>query len=410
MSFIILYAGHFLFVRLQDALYGDKLQAGEYGQSSGAATGGPGTDGGANRADAVKYIHKTEEISGLKQEINILEVDPGAAGIRIQPVLSHDILYGFELLSNMSARKNAYAAVTGGFFSRYGLPAGMVVINGELISAATGKYPVFVVENGKAAIKDMKSRITVEYAEKGTGRADSAAAGNTTSRNAPGEKAGNRIAAREGSLAVNCYNLPASSGAVAVYTPYYGRTNRASGPNITAIVENGTVTGTAFYGGEAEIPEKGMLVSFFDTEKYSVENIPLKVGDSVKLSHLPELDGKADAYECGCWLVREGKAVVPEKDAWIGVLTNRDPRTAIGVQADGTVVLLTVDGRQPGYSAGFTGQELAAYLLALGVTDAAMLDGGASAEMLLDGRLVSRPSFKGEERPLAGGILVLTAP
>jgi hypothetical protein len=310
----------------------------------------------------------------------------------------------------MSARKNAYAAVTGGFFSRYGLPAGMVVINGELISAATGKYPVFVVENGKAAIKDMKSRITVEYAEKGTGRADSAAARNTNAGSAPGEKTGNRIAAREGSLAVNCYNLPASSGAVAVYTPYYGKTNRASGPNITAIVENGTVTGTAFYGGEAEIPEKGMLVSFFDTEKYSVENIPLKVGDSVQLSHLPELDGKADAYECGCWLVREGKAVAPEKDAWIGVLTNRDPRTAIGVQADGTVVLLTVDGRQPGYSAGFTGQELAAYLLALGVTDAAMLDGGASAEMLLDGRLVSRPSFKGEERPLAGGILVLTAP
>jgi len=38
-----------------------------------------------------------------------------------------------------------------------------------------------------------------------------------------------------------------------------------------------------------------------------------------------------------------------------------------------------------------------------------MLDGGASAEMLVEGKLVSRPSYKGEERELGGGLLVLSA-
>lgn len=435
MSFILMYAGHFLYLRLQGTPQGAEY-AGPFGTTAAQAS----TADAINIAEAVGYIHKTEEINGLKQEINLLEVDPGAAGIRIQPVLSHDVIYGFELLSEMAAGKRAYAAVTGGFFSKYGLPSGMVVIDGELISAATGKYPVFIIEDGKAAIKEFKSSITVEFTRKkaalvqGNTRtaentADgmagcavsmkgSAASTASTAGTASGSRQTGTNAAASGntytdaaggaaSFAVNCLNSPAGSKSVAVYTPYYGQTNRASGPNITFTIENGIVVKVDYYNGEVEIPQNGMLISFFDTSKYSIKNTPVKVGDSVKISHLPEFGEKADAYECGCWLVHSGKAVVALKDAWIGVLTNRDPRTAIGIKEDGTVLLLTVDGRQPGYSAGFTGQELAEYLIALGVTDAAMLDGGASAEMLVGGKLVSRPSYKGEERTLAGGILVL---
>ena len=91
----------------------------------------------------------------------------------------------------------------------------------------------------------------------------------------------------------------------------------------------------------------------------------------------------------------------------MGVLTNRDPRTAIGIREDGTVIQLTVDGRQPGYSAGFTGRELAENLIVCGAVDAAMLDGGASTAMLFEGELVNRPSHKGQEREIAGAILVL---
>jgi len=39
--------------------------------------------------------------------------------------------------------------------------------------------------------------------------------------------------------------------------------------------------------------------------------------------------------------------VAVDRDDWVGLLTNRDPRTAIGVKHDGKVVLVTVDGRQP---------------------------------------------------------------
>lgn len=369
MSFIFLCGGHFLFGNNTEQVPTPSETTKQEDVLESTAV---------PQINPVIYIHRAETINGLKQEINILEIDPGVVGVQIQPVLSHDLIYGFELLSEMAVRKKAYAAVNSGFFHEYGLPAGMVVIDGELIAASTGRYPVFVVENGKAALKEIESKLMVEY----------------------GDNNG-------ASLSVDSFNFPAGERITAVYTPRYGKYNRAEKKNITATVENGVVTKVAFYNGEAEIPQNGMLVSFFDIEKYAGVEIPLRVGDAVKLSHQPMISGNADAYECGSWLVRDGQAVVALKDAWVGIMTNRDPRTAIGLKRDGTVVLITVDGRQPGYSAGFTGRELADYMISCGVIEAAMLDGGASTEMIVEGKLVSRPSFKGEERPLGGGILVL---
>jgi len=335
-----------------------------------------------NITDYVKHISRSEIINGEKQEINILEINLSSPMVRIRPVLSHDLIYGFEKLSIMAERKKAYAAVNGGFFHQYGLPSGMVVINGEIISASTGKYPVFIVENGKAQLKEIESRLEIEY-----WRNDGTADG--------------------GKINVDLLNFPASGKETAVYTPVYGIYNRAKKKNVTVKVENGTVTDISFHSGEAEIPENGMLITFFDSEKYAGKDMPLKVGDSVKLNHEPYTGGDVNAYECGCWLVKDGNPVAPLNDPWIGTLTNRDPRTAVGIKEDGTVILLTVDGRQPGYSAGFTGRELAEYLIGCGVKNAAMLDGGASTVMIVDGKVVNRPSYKGEERELAGGLLVL---
>jgi hypothetical protein len=69
----------------------------------------------------------------------------------------------------------------------------------------------------------------------------------------------------------------------------------------------------------------------------------------------------------------------------------RHPRTAIGFDRFGTSFLLVVDGRQPGYSVGATHAETAAVMEAFGVTDAVMLDGGGSTQLVINGALVNRP-------------------
>ncbi|HEX2947013.1 MAG TPA: phosphodiester glycosidase family protein [Clostridia bacterium] len=420
MSLILIYVGHFLF-GVKNSSKGEI--AADESSIAGTVAETPGTAPTGSAANAVRYVHKSETLNGLKQEVNILEIDPGAGGIKILPVLSYDLIYGFEKLSAMAERKAAYAAVNGGFFREFGLPSGMVVINGELISASTGKYPVFVIEDGKASLKEINGKLSIEYSRStgasagGAGavgssgsigsRGGSADSGKSDSSGSNGKTADGPAASPE-SLPVDNLNALPKDKQIVVYTPAYGKSNRARKRNITATIVDGIVTRISDYSGEAEIPENGMLISFFDTLRYTGIELPIKEGDSAKLAYSPAIGADMQAYECGSWLVRNGAPVVGEKDAWVGVMTNRDPRTAVGIKADGTVILLTVDGRQPGFSAGFTGQELAEYLIGCGARDAAMLDGGASTEMLLKGKLVNRPSYRGQERELAGGILVLT--
>ena len=72
---------------------------------------------------------------------------------------------------------------------------------------------------------------------------------------------------------------------------------------------------------------------------------------------------------------------------------NRNPRTAIGLDATGDIlILVTVDGRSS-RARGMTGDETAMLMERLGAADAVMLDGGGSTTMWIAGRgVVNRPS------------------
>ena len=70
----------------------------------------------------------------------------------------------------------------------------------------------------------------------------------------------------------------------------------------------------------------------------------------------------------------------------------RAPRSAVGQLADGRIVLVAVDGRQPGYSVGMTNFELAQALVRLGAVTGMALDSGGSTTMAFDGTLLNRPS------------------
>lgn len=84
----------------------------------------------------------------------------------------------------------------------------------------------------------------------------------------------------------------------------------------------------------------------------------------------------------------------------------RHPRTALGVTADGRVLMVVADGRAPDRSVGFTMAELAHYLVALGADRAVSLDGGGSSTFAVDGIVRNRPS-DGTPRPVANSLFVV---
>jgi exopolysaccharide biosynthesis protein len=86
--------------------------------------------------------------------------------------------------------------------------------------------------------------------------------------------------------------------------------------------------------------------------------------------------------------------------------TQRHPRTAIGWRADGTLVLVVVDGRQPRISVGMTINELAHLMLDLGCVEAINLDGGGSSTMVIRNKIVNNPSDSTGERPVSDALLI----
>jgi hypothetical protein len=94
----------------------------------------------------------------------------------------------------------------------------------------------------------------------------------------------------------------------------------------------------------------------------------------------------------------------------------RHPRTAVGITRDGrSLLLLVVDGRQPGWSAGATLVELADLMRDLGAWTALALDGGGSSAFWWrapdepEGKVRNRPS-DGRVRPVANALGVRIGP
>jgi exopolysaccharide biosynthesis protein len=89
----------------------------------------------------------------------------------------------------------------------------------------------------------------------------------------------------------------------------------------------------------------------------------------------------------------------------VGSVCSRNPRTAIGLTADGRVLIVVVDGRQSS-SAGMSLLELAQFMATrLGADVAMNLDGGGSSTMAVKGALENHPG--GDfERGVSSAVLV----
>ena len=78
----------------------------------------------------------------------------------------------------------------------------------------------------------------------------------------------------------------------------------------------------------------------------------------------------------------------------------------IGSDANGTIWLVTVDGRQPALSVGMTLVELRALAHRLGLVNALNLDGGGSTTMWVQGRVVNNPSDAAGPRKVSDALIV----
>lgn len=118
-----------------------------------------------------------------------------------------------------------------------------------------------------------------------------------------------------------------------------------------------------------------------------------------------------DAVSAGPMLLHDGtRRVMDDEEVFFGsAIPDVHPRTAAGRTADGRLLLLVVDGRQP-VSRGVDLEQLARIMDDLGAVDALNLDGGGSSALVVNGVLLNRPTGTSVEREVMSAIVTFCSP
>lgn len=333
----------------------------------------------------------------------------------------HGVVAQRQRLSDVSGELGATVAVNGGFFitadadGYQGAPAGIAAYDGRLEAMDAGSRTGIVLGDGPARITRLTAKVAVR------------SGGSVRSVNGINRKPGViRNCGRPGAVPtteprqdVTCRTdselvlftprlgaeLPTGEGTQAVLGA--DDVVVAVGPRGGTVPEGGSVVQGIGAAGEwlaAHARAGSSLPVAESVRDADGRRVPLTPDTSI-VSAAPNLvtDGRTD-------IDAAAEGVIDPADlsfnyAWAEI---RQPRTMVGIDRRGRLLLVTVDGRQPGVSEGLTLEEEADLMKSLGAEDAMNLDGGGSTAMASGGTLLNRTSDAAGER--ADGDFIVAVP
>jgi flagellar hook assembly protein FlgD len=327
--------------------------------------------------------------------LNVITAPKPGGLYSLQPVLSNESILGREKVTDMERRMSASATVAG--------------VNGDLFNWNDGHPSGVLIRNSVLEHPPLADRSSVGIGTDGALHVD------RVSLLGYWRGTGQRL--RLG------LNDPPTDNGFALFTQAYGAvTPAAEGAAEVVLHPFPTVTpNTDLVGvvasvvspssGRTAIPVDGaVLQARGSSASRLTSDAALGTTLTVRYTLNPSWDGMLGAVGGGPMIVKDGQAIFRANELFTTAqLAPHNPRTAIGQRADGKILLVAVDGRQPGYSAGVTNFELAQALLQLGAVTASALDAGGSTTMAFDGQLLNRPSDRAGERAVAEALVVAYA-
>ena len=354
----------------------------------------------------------------------MLELSPAAVRERLAPVLANDLVVNRETTSAIAARTGAAAGVNGGYFviggPGDGDPAGAYALDGELISETIDGRTTLVLSPTGARFEALGFAGSATLGGAGTRAVDGIDRIRGEIRNCGGRGGDVRPDGTPTETPRHDTTCTDPSELV-VYTPAFGPSTRAPAGGVEAVVRDGAVSELR-EAGDTAIPPGGLVLSGSgDAAEF------LRAGAAPGARPQLELGlrsaGAPFALAPGTAVVNGGPRLLLGGRTWIPsaeegfvyqddpgfsyrFAMRRNPRTLAGVRSDGTLVLVTVDGRRPGVSAGASFLESADILSALGAREGLNLDGGGSTTMVVGRDVVTIPSDATGERPVSDALTV----
>ena len=385
----------------------------------------PGVDPDAVRASAhVVYTGEDGAPTTGPWSIHVLAIDLRAAGVSVAVALASDRVTGRATVERIARDGAAIAAVNGGYFvmepvdGTPGDPAGVTVVDGALVSEAIARRSALVLlTGGRVRVDEIRTRIMVTGASGAVREADGIDRTPGLVRNCGGSGGDSPTEAPR-----HDFTCTDASELVVFDERYGARTPDGEGVEAVLaadgrVVEARSPRGGAIEPGARVVAATGDLAAWLRAE--ATRGALLRIEERVRDAHDAPLPAGASVVNGGPRLVRDGAIDVRAADeGWDDpadptmldhFVLRRHPRTFAGVTADGRLLLVVADGRDPGRSVGLTLEEAAHVARSLGARDAVNLDGGGSSTMIVDGRIVNRPSDAGGAREVGDAILIRAA-
>lgn len=246
------------------------------------------------------------------------------------------------------------------------------------------------------------------------------------------------------SVPVSRINQPFAEHEAILYTRLFNRTTLTPPNTCEVVIENNSVIAVNNCGNNV-IPKDGyvyaysnktMLIhEYFEKGIHAELTLDFEIKNESTFSPASEFDFilegagtllKNSVVQSSDALKKEllsGNAIVrtadeiaanfhdPLEQEWLINLPH--PRTAIGITSEGLLIIIVVEGRNPGISEGLTLPELAQLMKEYGCTDALNLGGGGDSALYIGNSVInicsgSEQVHAMDERPVSDAIVITT--
>lgn len=359
-------------------------------------------------APGLVHTHLIAYTEEIRQSVQILTLDTKNPFTTVETVSYASGVTKLETMRNLAMTqkkqgKNVVAAVNGDFFSSLGIPLGLQITNGEIITSPhTTKVAMGIFSNNQG-------RPLTNILMQG------------------------ELVTKSGSLTINAINRTrrlSDNDHLVVYSSAFGSTTKTPRGGLELVLKpqehdslklrpGQTLLGEVFSISRTcntSIPDNGLVLSLTGEKARWIEE-NMQRGESVQLF----IDFDQDVSNCiqvisgngvlGCELLANGKLTSEVLNPDNEFYRDRHPRTILGTKGD-DLLFIVIDGRKPGFSDGVTFLESATLLQRFGIENAINIDGGGSTTCLVRGlgseelELVNAPS-DGFERAVGNGLIIV---
>jgi hypothetical protein len=350
----------------------------------------------------------------LIQSVRVATVWPGHPSVRLRSLLSNDLVVDRERPTRLAQRLSGPGMVamvatngdmsTEGRVDAYAAPQSMAVSGGELLVAQACTRPTLGIDAaGSARIADVRVHVTM--------------------RPTPRSQTMPRGPGRDVAKQIHRVNTHRDDDKVVLFTSRFASSTQTAPGGVEVVVslpdilrptgiQDVQVLEVRAGGGDTPLGPGMAVLSVQGRQAWVgrlqpgqwmrlktrvVHRVDKRCGGTVEAA--PGWGDIVEAMGGNHFTLRNGALAAPRRDVYPGSV-RREPRTNVGVTADGRVLMVTVDGRQRGYSHGVRLAEMGRLMGSLGAVSAINLDGGGST--LMARRKVSTGRFTVANRPSDG--------